>query len=351
MISITGEGNLNVEINKNKYLLKYPCANDDCFPYKIEFTHGKYLLECWGASGSSTTSEFVRGAYASGILSVAHQFTLYAYLGNVGSLNGRETFNGGGKGSEQGNSGGGATDFRLVNGSYSSLESLISRIIVAGGGAGLNQYSDKNPYYDEKHDYGHGGSVEGGEGYVLRISDPPQINLAKGGSQNEGGLSGFCSNSPNGCTFGCTDKNNRAKLGIGANAQHYKYSSAGGGGYFGGGAGAVTADVVGSGAGGSSYVSGHPLCSSIVPDNSNNLGYYVRHETSVHHSHIELLEPIMIGGNETIIEPNGSSVRGHTGPGYARITILNPCNFFSHKIIPSFSYICFVYIILITLLK
>ena len=149
MISITTEGIADVFIDKSQYILRYPCADNDCYPYRVDFQKGRYLIECWGASGSLPVSEFVRGAYSSGILEVQNPITLYAYLGNVGTLNGIATFNGGGRGSVQGNSGGGATDFRLVNGSFSSLEGLISRVIVAGGGAGLNQYSDYTPYYEK----------------------------------------------------------------------------------------------------------------------------------------------------------------------------------------------------------
>ena len=328
MISVTAEGKIDADFTNHKCLLRYPCSDENCYPYKVELSKGKYLIECWGASGSNEVSEFVRGAYVSGILYVETSLTLYAYLGNVGVLNGTETFNGGGHGSKQGNSGGGATDFRLVNGSFSSLDSLLSRIIVAGGGAGLNQYRDQmkvepfqTPYYEEKYDYGNGGTDIGGNGYLMRLKDEPQVMNAAGGSQKEGGLSGYC-------TDGCgghypTYLDLRAKLGIGCNAQWVTYTSGGGGGYFGGGSGAVTAYTVGSGAGGSSYVSGHPKCSSLKPNNSNDNGYDVDEESSIHYSNIAFLKPIMIGGNENIVEPNGTLARGHSGPGYARITILS----------------------------
>ena len=321
MISITADGNSDVVFNNSKYLLRYPCSDDNCYPYKVDLKRGKFLIECWGASGSLEYSQFVRGAYVSGILYVRDSLTLYAYLGNVGSLNGQATFNGGGKGSIQGNSGGGATDFRLENGSFSSLSGLLSRIIVAGGGAGLNQYSDLTPYYENEYYFGNGGSEKGGDGYLMRLSNSPNVTVAIGGSQKEGGLSGYCDS---GCGGNYPiNKNNRAKLGIGVDAQDERFTSGGGGGYFGGGAGAVTAYTVGSGAGGSSYISGYSKCSSVVPNEENIKGYDVVEESSIHYSNIEFYQPIMIGGDEFMMEPNGTSSRGHSGPGYAQITILN----------------------------
>ena len=347
MISITTEGIADVVIDNSQYILRYPCADNDCYPYRVDFQKGRYLIECWGASGSLPVSEFVRGAYSSGILEVQNPITLYAYLGNVGTLNGIATFNGGGRGSVQGNSGGGATDFRLVNGSFSSLEGLISRVIVAGGGAGLNQYSDYTPYYENTYEYGNGGSQEGGSGYLIRNSDVPHITIASGGSQKEGGLSGYCTSHCEGNYP--INMNYRGKLGIGADAQNSKYTTGGGGGYFGGGAGGVTDYVVGSGVGGSSYVSGHPKCSSIVPNHSSDIGYDVDESSSIHHSGIEFYMPTMISGNENMVEPNGAISIGHSGPGYAKITILpkNYCQTYK-KCYTLTSLICLIFVLIIT---
>ena len=323
MILINSYGKANyTKQGSNQYLLNYPCSDNNCYPYIITLKPGKYLLECWGASGSSTKEEFVRGAYVSGVLNIKETLSLYAYIGNVGKLNGEATFNGGGKGSKQGYSGGGATDFRLFPGdTFSSITSLLSRIIIAGGGAGLNVYSDDDAKLDEICDYGQGGSEEGGCGYFRRCTTHTSvITHAYGGNQKEAGLSGHCE-SP--CMHGYKDHNLRGKLGVGVDTQNAAYSTGGGGGYFGGGAGAVDSGVVSSGGGGSSYVSGHPNCSSLTPNYENSIGYDVDIEKHIHYSGIEFKNPIMIDGRNEIIEPDGTIEKGHTGSGQARITILN----------------------------
>lgn len=115
---------------------------------------GKYKLECWGARGGATGTPlsdgfyYGKGGYSSGELTLKKETTLYLYVG----LDGRKgySFNGGGYATSC--SGGGATDIRLVGGTWDNEQSLLSRIIVAGGGGGC---------YDA---YDGGG---GGSGYVL----------------------------------------------------------------------------------------------------------------------------------------------------------------------------------------
>ena len=140
MISVTPQ----VEsVNNKQYTLEYRCGqSEQCEPYEVKLLRGRYLLECWGASGSSDINTHSRGAYVSGEIRVETSLKLFAYVGSVGKLNGPRTFNGGGTGSSQGHSGGGATDFRLLNGSYDSLDSLLSRVIIAAGAGGLNLYED-----------------------------------------------------------------------------------------------------------------------------------------------------------------------------------------------------------------
>ena len=91
--------------------------------------------------------------------------TFYIYIGEAGRDNGIATYNGGGKGGYVvpyfeipnsviettydkyfGNSGGGASDIRLINGNWNDKSSLISRIMVAGGGGGdgIYDYSNQN---------------------------------------------------------------------------------------------------------------------------------------------------------------------------------------------------------------
>ena len=143
------------------------------FDYKgavqeITLPKGKYKLQCWGAQGGtsygSSAATGSKGGYSEGVLTLTETTTLYVFVGGKGSRGSNAAlvnggWNGGGaavgyssyhSGDELGESypacGGGATDIALVTSSmaYSngrtnrSSASLLSRIIVAGGGAGAS---------------------------------------------------------------------------------------------------------------------------------------------------------------------------------------------------------------------
>lgn len=127
---------------------------------------GTYKLQVWGAQGGSnaaassygiTAQAGGKGGYSEGILTIGEDKTVYVFVGGQGGSSGNGGWNGGGGGSgsssyNSGNThgvsrmgcGGGGTDIALVTStmSYSSYrtnrssESLLSRIIVAGGGSG-----------------------------------------------------------------------------------------------------------------------------------------------------------------------------------------------------------------------
>lgn len=134
---------------------------------EVELPKGKYKLQCWGAQGGNSAGHSYgtgsKGGYSEGVLTLTEKTTLYVFVGGQGSRgSGSSLVNGGwnGGGASVGyasygsNSdhygysypacGGGATDIALVTSSMSyangrtnrSSESLLSRIIVAGGGAG-----------------------------------------------------------------------------------------------------------------------------------------------------------------------------------------------------------------------
>lgn len=141
---------------------------------ELTLPKGRYKLQCWGAQGGSVTGTYAatgsKGGYSEGIITLTETTTLYIFVGGQGTsytssasqtsttvLNGG--WNGGGAGVRtslynssniNGRSfprgGGGATDIALVTSSMSyssgrtnrSSESLLSRIIVAGGGAGAS---------------------------------------------------------------------------------------------------------------------------------------------------------------------------------------------------------------------
>nr|MDB9643933.1 glycine rich domain-containing protein [Clostridioides difficile] len=179
---------------------------------------GKYLLECWGAAGGGGIRivDFnlrSKGGYSKGELTLRKETTLYVYAGSKGSNYG-STFNGGGKAmmheSPSGGgilycNGGGATDIRLIGGSWDNEQSLLSRIIVAGGG-GRNNFETKG---------GDGGGDAGGDGSKAD-SKGTQTNGGKG----EAGLDG---------SFG--------KGGSAVSASSGENYGGGGGGWYGGGSG------------------------------------------------------------------------------------------------------------------
>lgn len=132
----------------------------------ITLPPGSYKLQCWGAQGGSNAADATygitaqaggKGGYSEGILTIAEQLTLYAFVGGQGGSSGNGGWNCGGSSTGQGSvtdgnivktsrfaCGGGATDFALVTSTmtYSSgrnnrsSASLLSRIIVAGAGSG-----------------------------------------------------------------------------------------------------------------------------------------------------------------------------------------------------------------------
>ena len=196
----------------------------------IELLPGKYKLECWGASGANPDywnslggySHPGNGGYICGELSINHFLVLYI---QVGARNG---YNGGGY-SSIGQCGGGATDIRLISGAWNNLDSLKSRILVAGGGGGDEWGYSKG---------GAGGNFTGGTGTPGRTSNGQRY--CYGGTQTSGG-SGYVKGG-----FGYGGYlNTSTDLG-----------GCGGGGWYGGGSNLYS----GGGGGGSSYAAGHPEC-------------------------------------------------------------------------------------------
>lgn len=193
---------------------------------------GWYKIELWGAAGGSTGSTGGRGSYVSGIIYLADNDHLYFYVGEQGSK--AATFNGGGAGSDSDPryfAGGGATDVRLISGSWNDETSLESRIMVAAGGGGAGSSTEG----------GMGGTLLGGDGNTSNASDPVK---AYGGAQYAGGKHGVGSHSSG--TSGT----------FGAGGTGGQYLSGGGGGYYGGGASGVSTEHAASGAGGSSFIMG-----------------------------------------------------------------------------------------------
>mgnify|MGYP001178848356 CR=1 FL=1 len=217
----------------------------------------RVYIEARGAQGWSASDDVGgEGGFAAGTLFVEPGEVLFVYVGQQGQpadlahLPMGGGWNGGGEG--QNNSGGhayaggggGASDVRLIHSDDPlDLESLESRVIVAGGGGGATE----NPgAYG-----GHGGSVIGGDGGGTGVW---MDSFGRGGTQTGGGcIPGFdCVCEPG------TTCDHYAGFGRGGSASNLAvhgmtpWNGGGGGGWYGGGASREHA----GGGGGSCYVDG-----------------------------------------------------------------------------------------------
>ncbi|HEK4708083.1 TPA: hypothetical protein SOK92_003489 [Clostridioides difficile] len=158
---------------------------------------GKYKLECWGACGSavdaSDWTDCAKGGYSKGEIVFKKRTNLQICVGQSGyekvpegsSLT-RSGFNGAGTAGKittgsfaYSKYGGGATDIRLYQprATWDNTESLLSRILVAGGGGGMENN------FASARSIGHGGGYVGENG-IGRGRD-----FCGGGSQYQGGTS------------------------------------------------------------------------------------------------------------------------------------------------------------------
>ena len=248
-----------------------------------------YKIELWGAKGGYGRRDMSLvynggfGAYTSGEIYLEKGQSIYIFVGgagqNGGSINrylgGSGGYNGGGKGGDDSNhdfdpdaagGGGGATDVRLNISSDESaidFDSLKSRIMVAGGGAG-GTYCNRG---------GSGGSLNDVNGYQFGI-----------------GQSGFA---------------------------FYSGSGGGAGGYYGG---KTTYSDCGYGYGGTSYVSGCKNCKSITED--SNVDNVILSDNNEHYSGYKFENIKMYNGNEKMPSTTSGYTTGNNGNGYARITAI-----------------------------
>jgi len=282
--------------------------------FTIPYT-GTYQIELWGAAGGTYEGieQFSKGGYTKGNITLTKGQKLYVYVGEKGTIISRSTtFNGGGSGGlggTYGASGGGATDIRLVSGDWDNIDSLKSRIMVAGGGGGsaIETYTSAG-----------GGSYAGGlQGYSGGYYSGHAYNNqdGKGGSQTSGGLKGNNiyggTGTPYSGSFGIGGNNDSVSAGIGAGG--------GGGGYYGGGAGGATKSG-GSGqggGGGSSFISGHIGCNAI--DNDGNPSGQPNH-----YSGIIFKNTLMLSGREEMPNPRGEgNISGNDDNGYVKIKFIS----------------------------
>lgn len=282
-------------------------------------TPGRYKLECWGAQGGNsnqsngTYGNGGKGGYSTGILNVSTNTTIYITVGGQGQngvLNTRTAggFNGGGDGygtnnSGVGGGGGGASDISLTSPVFShssyfinnirDTNSLLSRIIVAGGGGSAGYDVSNNAANG-----GAGGGTTGQDGLSNRVyhgTGGKQTTFGTGGSSEE----------PNRYSV-------QAKFGCGASASNSTdVAPGGGGGWYGGG---LHCDSAG---GGSGYVYTPTTASNYPSGCLLNSAYYLSNAQT-------------IAGNQSFSSPTGGTETGHSGNGYVRITKLTDVIYITH---------------------
>lgn len=282
-------------------------------------TPGRYKLECWGAQGGNsnqsngTYGNGGKGGYSTGILNVSTNTTIYITVGGQGQngvLNTRTAggFNGGGDGYGThnfgvGGGGGGASDISLMSPVFShssyfinnirDTNSLLSRIIVAGGGGSAGYDVSNNAANG-----GAGGGTTGQDGLSNRVyhgTGGKQTTFGTGGSSEE----------PNRYSV-------QAKFGCGASASNSTdVAPGGGGGWYGGG---LHCDSAG---GGSGYVYTPTTASNYPSGCLLNSAYYLSNAQT-------------IAGNQSFPSPTGGTETGHSGNGYVRITKLTDVIYLTH---------------------
>lgn len=284
-------GNFIDTSTKKGHILNYSYTAE---VQSVTLPAGEYKLECWGAQGGSYSASFQGGlgGYSVGILTLTEETTLNIYVGGQpAAVTTNRTvcpggFNGGGDGYNRyyssvysyGQGGGGGTDIRIND------TTLYSRVIVAGGGGGSSSNDDRATKY--------GGGKIGG------------CTIDGGGGQQTSG--------------GSASKITAGIFGTGAstttNGGNYKYGSGGGGGgWYGGGACSTYNDSTNYrsyNGGGSGYVYTAGTVSSYPSGCLLNSTYY-------------LTDAQTIAGNTSFPAPSGSTETGHSGNGFARITILS----------------------------
>ena len=300
---------------------------------------GTHKLEVWGAQGGSYNTSYYggKGGYSYGTLTLTEDTTAYINIGGQGgsvsssTTGGTGGNNGGGTGGNgsssskgiAGSGGGGATDIRL------NQDSLYARVIVAGGGGGAGGAGQSGGSSLAESTASIGGIGGGTSGIMGNNSGQSTYGGKAGGAgtATTAGTAGSVSTS----TTSSTDNTYCAGGGGGAGGGWYGGGGGGGGsltqssqrgtagnsGSFGiGGKGGASYSSCatayygsggGSGGGGSGYVYTSNTATSYPSGCLLNSSYY-------------LTDASTIAGNTSFTDNSGSTVTGHSGNGYARIT-------------------------------
>lgn len=270
----------------------------------ISLPAGKYKLECWGAQGGYRGSSTYggNGGYSVGTLNLEAPSIIYVYTGGSGNTGGTSGgFNGGGVRYRY-NGGGGASDIRI------GTDSFYARVIVAGGGGSDGSTS-------------RGGGVGGGTSGAMPSTTSYGTNYSKQGTATGvAGGSSYLAASKWTSANPTTAASTYAGFGFGGAGPYSSngYGGAGGGGWYGGGGNYPdgSGDDDAGGAGGSGYVYTSETAASYPDGCLLDSSYY-------------LTDAQTIAGNGSITSPSGGSETGHTGNGFARITVIEVSPTFS----------------------
>ena len=231
---------------------------------------GTYKIEAWGASGGDVT-----------INDVTYQGGLGGYTSGTINLEKNQKL------------------YIYVGGSPSNYEGGYN----GGAGGGLNGYQ---------------GTLKSGG-----VIDKNHI-ISTAGNQTSGGI---------GC-FNCGTANGKFGNGYFGFSTYtgYGYGTGGGSGYYGGGSGSDTANNVSSGAGGSSFISGHNGCDAIKKESTED--NIIHTGESIHYSGLYFTNTVMIDGNgynwttekgnylKMPSHVDNTTMTGNHGNGFARITMI-----------------------------
>ncbi|MBQ9244164.1 MAG: hypothetical protein IJ165_13260 [Proteobacteria bacterium] len=269
-------------------LVKIDEVQNFAYTGKVQTTtlpRGTYKLEVWGANGGDYQDKGGRGGYVAGTVDIADTTTVYVYVGGAGTnytgqLNNKHGgFNGGGNqvtGDGYSNfigGGGGATDMRL------GTDSLYARVIVAGGGGGVS---------DRTSTGGAGGGASG-------VSATGSEGTFGGGGTVSSGGSGY----------------EKGSFGLGGTG--FGHGGGGGGGWYGGGGGAHCG---GNAGGGSGWIHTAANYTNWKAGNATDANKYLLNNVS----YMSVIQNTP--GTGSIPAPAGGTETGHTGNGYARISLV-----------------------------
>ncbi len=270
-------------------------------PQEVTLHPGTYVIECWGAQGSSGYGNLGiggYGGYTKGTIELLSSRTFYVFVGGVKPY----VWDMVNTGDNVGNNGGEASDIRLVKGSRYGSESLLSRIMVAPGGGGGGSYETSKG--GGAITGAHAGGLTGSSGNMLRVAMGFEHTPPTGGTQNSGGNAAI-GTSQYWMLSGVFGRGGRGYIG------------GGGDGYYGGGGGSYNHYVASSGGGGSAFISGHAGCNAV-----NASGTHTGQPN--HYSGMVFTETVMIAGNASMPNPRGTgNITGNSGNGFVQISRLS----------------------------